>query len=95
VELDNSPPGLKPSMSAEVRIVTGEKKGVLLAPIRAVLRSGRVGFCFVKTDAKVVEREVTTGATDGTSVEIIAGLHEGDTVLADPSAVLSRPQPRK
>jgi RND family efflux transporter MFP subunit len=95
VALDDSPPGLKPTMSTGVQIVTGEKKGVLLVPARAVMSAGRSRFCFVKADAKLVEREVTTGATDGTGIEITAGVQEGDTVLADPSAVLSRPQPRK
>jgi HlyD family secretion protein len=95
VSLDDTPPGLKPSMSAEVRIATGEKKGVLLVPARAVLGIGTGRYCFVKTDKELVEREVVTGASDGANVEITAGLQEGDVVLADPSAVLSRPEPRK
>ena len=31
--------------------------------------------------AKHEKREVTTGRTDGKSIEILSGLHEGDEVL--------------
>jgi HlyD family secretion protein len=95
ITLEETPLGLKPSMSAEVKIETGQKKGVLLVPATAVVRAGRAGFCFVKTDDKLVEREVTTGATDGTSIEVTAGLQRGDIILADPRAVMGQPQPRK
>ena len=65
-------------MSAEVRIATGEKKGVLVVPARAVLGIGRGRYCSVNAGKELVEREVVTGASDGTNVEITAGLQEGD-----------------
>lgn len=95
VALDDAVPGLKPGMSAELRIVTGERKGVLTVPAQAVVRVGRAQSCFVKEGEKLVEREVTAGATDGTSVEITAGLQVGDMVLIDPSAIQGGPGPRK
>jgi RND family efflux transporter MFP subunit len=95
IAIADGPPGLKPGMSAEVRIATGEKKGVLAVPARAVLGIGKGRYCFVNAGKELVEREVVTGATDGTNVEVIAGLREGDAVLADPFAVLTRPEPRK
>ncbi len=95
ISLDENPLGLKPGMSAEVRIVTGERKGVLVVPARAVLAIGRSRSCYVNTGKELVEREVVTGAGDGTNVEVTAGLQEGDVVLADPFAVLARPEPRK
>ena len=93
--LDDAPRGLKPGMSAEVRIVTGEKKGVLLVPARAVRSVGPTRICFVKSEGKLIEREVTTGATDGDSVEVTAGLEAGDVVLADLTAVAGRGRPGK
>ena len=95
VALDDIPQGLKPGMTAELRIVTGEKKDVLRVPTAAVLRTGRAQSCFVKEGEKLVEREVAAGATDGSSVEITAGLQVGDMVLTDPSTILGNPPPRK
>jgi multidrug efflux pump subunit AcrA (membrane-fusion protein) len=95
VAIADGPPGLKPGMSAEVRIATGEKKGVLVVPARAIVTNGRARYCFVKAGKELVEREVVIGATDGTNVEVTAGLREGDAILADPFAVLTRPEPRK
>jgi HlyD family secretion protein len=95
VDLGGNPLGLKPGMSAEVRIATGENKGVLRVPVRAALGIGRGRHCFVNTGKELIEREVVTGVSDGTNIEITAGLQEGDVVLADPFAVISRPEPRK
>jgi RND family efflux transporter MFP subunit len=95
IALDENRLGLKPGMSAEVRIATGERKGVLVVPARAVLGIGRGRHCYVNTGKELVEREVVTGARDATKVEITAGLQEGDTVLVEPFAVIARPEPRK
>ncbi|HKB05668.1 MAG TPA: efflux RND transporter periplasmic adaptor subunit [Gemmataceae bacterium] len=92
VALDDAPPGLKPGMTAEVRIVTGDSKAALLVPVTAVVGSGRDRFCFVKSGDELVERRVVPGATDGRRVEIKEGLKEGEEVLADPLAVLGPPR---
>jgi multidrug efflux pump subunit AcrA (membrane-fusion protein) len=95
IALDDNTLGLKPGMSAEVRIATAERKGVLVVPARAIFGVGRGRHCFVKTGKELVEHEVVTGASDGKDMEITAGLQEGDIILADPFAVISRPEVRK
>jgi multidrug efflux pump subunit AcrA (membrane-fusion protein) len=82
-------------MSAEVRIKTGEHKGVLLLSTRAIVTADKRLFCFLKDGDKLVERELKTGATDGTRVEVTDGLKAGDTVLADPAGVLALPKEKK
>jgi RND family efflux transporter MFP subunit len=89
ISLDDAPPGLKPGMTAEVRIVTAERKGVLVVPAQAVLGAGRDRICFVKSGNELIERKVVTGATDGSRVEIREGLKEGDQVLANPGGLLA------
>jgi RND family efflux transporter MFP subunit len=86
ISIDEPVPGLKPGMSAEVRIGTGERKGVLLVPVKAVLGAGNSRFCFVKEGKGLLERQVVIGATDGSQVEIREGLKEGDQVLTTPPA---------
>jgi multidrug efflux pump subunit AcrA (membrane-fusion protein) len=80
-------------MTAEVRIVTGERKGVLLVPVQAVLTAGKDRFCFVKAGKELVERAVVTGASDATRVEVKEGLKEGEEVLANPLGVLAPRRP--
>jgi multidrug efflux pump subunit AcrA (membrane-fusion protein) len=82
--------GLKPGMTAEARIDTGGKKGVLHVPASAVLRLGRDAVCLVKEGQGLVRRPVAVGALGEQGIEIRSGLKEGDEVLRDPDAVLRR-----
>jgi RND family efflux transporter MFP subunit len=93
IALEETQPGLKPGMSAEVRIVTAEKKGVLQAPVQAILGSGRERFCFVKVGEELHERKLTLGSAGPMAVEVTDGLKEGDEVLANPRAALPRVVP--
>jgi HlyD family secretion protein len=86
--------GLRPDMSAEVRIVLGERPNVLQVPVQAVVRSGAKQSCFVKTRDGVVEQRVVTGLTNDLVAEIREGLAEDDVVLRDPRALLARPELR-
>ncbi|MDO4285849.1 MAG: efflux RND transporter periplasmic adaptor subunit [Eubacteriales bacterium] len=73
-------------MTTEVTFVTKETREVLYVSNRAITR--RDGRSYVKMydeNGDVTEREVTTGFSDGTNVEIKEGLSEGDTVLIESS----------
>jgi hypothetical protein len=73
--------------------VTAEKKGVLQAPVQAILGSGRERFCFVKVGEELHERKLTIGSVGPMAVEVTDGLKEGDEVLAHPRAALPRVVP--
>jgi RND family efflux transporter MFP subunit len=91
ISIEAPPPGLKPQMTAEVQIKTGERKGVLQVPLTAVLGSGRDRFCFVKDGQEIVEKKIAVGASSAASVEIREGLKEGDEVLANPGGLFGPP----
>ena len=59
VEIDESIPGLKPGMSAEVTIFTdSHRENALIVPLQAILGGGELGNvrkCFVKTSRGPVE----------------------------------------
>jgi RND family efflux transporter MFP subunit len=83
--------GAKPGMSAEVSIVTEQRRGVLRLPVQAVQPAGggkRV--CYVRAGAGIEEREVKLGTNDGAFVEVREGLKEGDSVIRDPHALAAR-----
>ena len=90
VAIDDPPEWLKPQMSAEVQIATGEHKGVLQVPRAAALDGGRERTCFVKSGRELVERKVVVGASGATTVEIKEGLKEGDLVVTDLPSLLLR-----
>jgi len=90
ITLDEEMAGLKPGMSAEVRIVLDERAGVVQVPAQAVLSVGRERLCFVKTADGIEDRRVAPGVSSDLAVEIMEGLKEGDLILRNPRAVLRR-----
>ncbi len=72
---------LKPEMTADVTVIAGEKRGVLVVPSSAV-KIGMDGksYCFVQEKGKWVKREVKTGWESEGKVEILQGLREGEVV---------------
>ncbi len=75
---------IKPGMTANLTILTGEKQQVLAVPQRAVIQNGHKTVRVI-TDAKkktYKEVEVTTGMeADGGLVEVLSGLAEGQEVV--------------
>jgi len=74
---------LKPGMTANVSIVVGTRKSVLLVSVLAVQQAdeGNVVMLQDATQAGGVSTPVELGLSDGTNVEIVRGLNEGDQVL--------------
>jgi multidrug efflux pump subunit AcrA (membrane-fusion protein) len=85
VEITDKLPGLKPGMSAEVRIELERRVKVLLVPVEAVLKSGKDTFCYVKVGKGLQERKVTTGARNEQYVEVKEGLKDGEVVWRPPA----------
>jgi multidrug resistance efflux pump len=78
IELAGVDARILPGMKANVKIDAGQGDELPLAPLAAV-NAGKVR---VKVkDGKEEEREVVTGRSDGTSVEIREGLKEGDEIF--------------
>jgi RND family efflux transporter MFP subunit len=72
---------LRPEMTANVEIVAAEQPEALLVPAEALTRrEGRRLAQVVRADGTLEERAVETGLGDGTQVEILSGLSEGETV---------------
>jgi multidrug efflux pump subunit AcrA (membrane-fusion protein) len=83
---------LRPDMTASVTIFLDAKTGVLAVPVKAVKRERGRNVVYVVTGGQPQPREVKVGWKDGTWIEIIAGLQEGATILAEaPADVPSGP----
>jgi RND family efflux transporter MFP subunit len=91
VTIDQPPEGLRPGMSAEVRIVANETAGpVLNVPVQSVVAAGKKRFCWILTEKNLEEREVVTGLANDHAVEIRSGLKEGEWVVVSPRALARR-----
>jgi len=75
---------LRPGMTANVTIETGSKQNVLRLPAYAVSQTTSGWAVMVQdvADGPTTTIPVQIGISDGTYVEIVRGLNEGDTVVA-------------
>ena len=71
-------------------VFAGIPRAVLSAPARAIVRRGQLSFVFV-VDADHVARlrPITIGAAFGDRVEVLAGLSDGETLVASPPPSLT------
>jgi RND family efflux transporter MFP subunit len=78
--------GLKPGMSAEVRILIKTIPEALTVPVQAVTEAGGKHVCYVVTGDRIERREVTIGEGNEQLVQVLDGIAEGDRVALDARA---------
>ncbi|HTJ81529.1 MAG TPA: efflux RND transporter periplasmic adaptor subunit [Polyangiaceae bacterium] len=74
---------LKSGMSADVEILAKKEEGVLLVPLTAVQSSGNAKFVQLASGER---KRIKVGANDGSNMIVLAGLEEGDEILASSPA---------
>jgi len=79
-------------MFAQVKIVGAERAQALLVPAQAVIQRDGKSTSFVVKDGRAALREVKAGVGDGKSVEVLAGLAEGEEVVVSGQESLSDAQ---
>jgi Cu(I)/Ag(I) efflux system membrane fusion protein len=81
LEFANANGELKPAMFGEVVLENAEREGLRI-PEDAVIDSGSQKVVFVALqDGKFAPRQVSLGDSDGTGVEVVSGLSEGEKVV--------------
>jgi HlyD family secretion protein len=80
VTLDQTPPGLKPGMSAQVSILVDTRNDVLQVPISAIHVDKGFQVAYVKTPAGTELRRVEVGLSNDRTAEILKGVAEGEEV---------------
>jgi len=80
--LANKDEQLWPGQYVTVRIEIGQHPQALTLPAAAIVKSAEGELVFAaKPDGTVEARPVTTGLSDGDSVEILSGVSEGESVV--------------
>jgi Cu(I)/Ag(I) efflux system membrane fusion protein len=83
VVLPNADHRLKPGMYATLLITARARDAVLTVPRSAVLSTGERSIVFVRdSSGALAPREVALGAANDERIEIVRGLHAGETVVA-------------
>lgn len=87
---------LKPGMTADVKILTDVRRGVLLVPSAALKLKDKTTGVYVMDAGQQVWVEVKSGATDGRMTEVSGGLKPGaDVVTSAIKSVSDKKQPAK
>ena len=86
VTLEGDVSGLFQGMTGDVTFVTEQTEEVLYVSRRAIITEDDKTYVKVKTaDGSIVKKEITTGLSDDSNVEISGDIAEGDTVLIESS----------
>jgi len=92
IAIDDSQPGLKPGMSAEVTIqIEDPITDALIIPVTAVVGGpelGRMRKCYVLVNNTPIERNIEIGQSNDTQVEVKSGLEEGEVVVLNPKEIV-------
>jgi HlyD family secretion protein len=88
IEIPNTDFRLKPGMYARVGIITSTKKDALVVPSDAVIDLGGRRGVFLPQSNQAVFRAVQIGTEEQDTVEILAGVQEGDKVITTGAAAL-------
>lgn len=83
IEMPNRNLQLKPGMYATMEFTTRVHAAGIHIPRSAVLQTGQRAIVFVRSpDGTLVPRQITPGASTTDHIEVLAGLEEGEVVVA-------------
>lgn len=80
-EVDNRVGLLEPGAYRKIRLRSGIIRKCLVVPVEAFLDETHERVAVIEADGRLKFRDVKTGMTDGTYMEIISGLQAGDVVV--------------
>jgi RND family efflux transporter MFP subunit len=87
VRLDFEPSSeyiLRPEMTAHVQLLVAERENAITAPRNALIRRDGRQFVMVERDGEWIETTVRTGWRSESTVEILAGVSQGEIIELNP-----------
>jgi HlyD family secretion protein len=81
VEILDSDERIRPGMTADLNIITGEAKDIICIPKESVIERNSRTMVLTRKDGRIAPKPIETGLEGDIKVEIKSGLMEGDTVL--------------
>lgn len=83
VEIQNPGHKLKPGMFAEIKLVTRDKKDIVVVPKEALVTRGASKVLYVVENNVALERPVETGIDSDNKIEITKGLQAGEKIVVE------------
>ncbi len=81
IVLDETPPNLKPGITAEVQVYVASIENTLAVPQSSIYSSGPDRYVFVRSGDDAAPRKVTVGSSNDSFIAVTDGLRDGDEVL--------------
>lgn len=81
LEVDNRVGLLEPQAYSGAILTSVLSRRMVTVPLAAMIDSNRNAVFVVNNEGQLERRKVKTGVDDGNYVEIVSGLHEGETVI--------------
>jgi multidrug efflux pump subunit AcrA (membrane-fusion protein) len=86
VLIENPPKGLRPGMTAKVRVLVEQIPSALQVPLHAVLRVKGASYCLVVDESGNLQaRVVRLGSANDSSTVVESGLSEGEQLVVNAS----------
>ncbi len=95
IRIDDPREGLKPGMTAQVKILVNRLENVLSVPVQAVLQYNGKDHVTKKVGDRYERIEVTLGANNDKFVQVTKGLADGDVVVLNPISLMSEDEKRE
>lgn len=85
VIVDNPTSDLRPGLNSEIRVLTEDGIEKLVVSPEVVQVEGDLSFCFVQLpDGEFEKRQIKSRTSDPETLEVLAGLKEGEEVIRQP-----------
>lgn len=74
---------------AKVAIHTASVENAVIVPVETINADRKGDFCYIVEDGIVVRRDVVTGVSSDTYIEIVEGLKEGEAVITSMNSAIA------
>lgn len=88
IHIENPDENIFLGVEAKVSLETAKKEKALLIPVESVNSDMNGDFCWIVANGIVTRKDIETGISTDTYVEVLSGLKEGDQVVTDMTITL-------
>lgn len=82
IEIVDPPVGLRPGMTAQVKMLVERQDSATQVPLQAVLeRAGRFFAAVLSADGSLETRDITVGSANEDNIVVLSGLQPGESVV--------------
>lgn len=81
IQINESDPILRPSMTTKNTILTSEINDVIFIPVEGIFNNDSISYVFLKSGSRIVKKQVINGQSNENEIIIRDGLNVNDEIL--------------